>query len=99
MDSIGALGDMTVCSVASRGWLRDEADGDGVGVVADDSADNPRPVAVVLGVIRGVDLGSDTLWCLAEGDVGLHTASPMRPAPLCLARRYQPLSGPHAERT
>src|SRR5579859_3455986 len=56
--------------------LRDEADGQAVGAGTGDGADDPCPVAVVLGVIGGVDVVLDPRASLAERDVAFDPASP-----------------------
>src|SRR5690349_7564442 len=78
---------------------RDEADGDRGGLVADDGADDGRPVPVVLGVVRGVDARVGAGCGVGEGDVAFHAPGADPPRAAGLARRYQGLSCPYAERT
>ena len=76
----------------------DETDGDLVGGGAVDGADGPGPVAVVLGVVGGVDRVASTSGSApAKATSRSMPPARMRPVPLARACRYQGRSGPPAD--
>lgn len=51
-----------------------ESDGDAMGAGSDDAADDVGPVAVVLGVVGGIDRRLGVVARVLEGDVGFDAA-------------------------
>jgi len=76
-----------------------KAEGDRGRGGSDPGADDLGTVAVVLEVVGGIDLWVDFGRGIDEPHVPLDPPARSQPRPRDLARRYQPLSGPYAERT
>ena len=80
-------------------WSGTEPNGDRVGTGTGDVTDDDGAVAVVLGVVGGIDRRLHVRGGLGEADIGFNTSGEIRPRCVSKAWRYHGRFGPPADRT